>query len=581
MHILDLWDNYVTLSRARNVCIIAHGYGGELVKELMEKRPESAIPRLRAINFVDSSHRIKGTESAAVLNCLSRRVINWQMSDLNKGMPLLALREVKQCVCLSAGNTGGVKMEELNKPLALSLIIDETFEYMEASISDNVDSQGFVAYKVGISSDLYIANEERYEESLTTPNPDTDHLGYRRDVDSRRVPWVASHTVSQCQRCEAKFGFFKRKHHCRACGYVVCLKCSEHKLYLPGYVKPERVCIVCCSKAVSESESVVAVKKDDFKMLKIIGKGQFGKVVMVRKISNGRVYAMKIIGKEYFSEVERRILEGVRHPFISQLKYAFQTSKKLYYVMDYLRGGELFQLLRKFGNFHEAHVRFYAAEIISALKHLHRLDVAYRDLKPENILLCDEGHLCIVDFGLSKVGVGENTGASSFVGSPEYTAPELLLRKEYGKAVDLWSLGMLIYEMLTGVLPFYSENKHEVYWNILNEPIAFPEMLSPAACNLLEGLLKKDPTERLGMSDVMTHAFFDGTDWEAVERKEIAPPYKPQVKSASDTRNFDSEFTNMPLQESVADSASLLVSGEDRFDGFTYVESGELGLSVK
>jgi serine/threonine protein kinase len=150
--------------------------------------------------------------------------------------------------------------------------------------------------------------------------------------------------------------------------------------------------------------------------IKVIGKGQYGKVVMVRKVSNGRVYAMKIIHKKYSSEAERKILEEAKHPFISQLKYAFQSETKVYYVMDYLRGGELFQLLRKYGCFQEEHVRFYAAEIVSALKHLHRLKVAYRDLKPENILLCDEGHLCIVDFGLSKMGVGLHDGASSFVG---------------------------------------------------------------------------------------------------------------------------------------------------------------------
>lgn len=212
------------------------------------------------------------------------------------------------------------------------------------------------------------------------------------------------------------------------------------------------------------------VTVDDFELLKVLGKGSFGKVFMVRLIPTGEIFAMKVLRK---SEVvrrrqvehtmaERRIMSGIDHPFIVALRYAFQTQDKLYMVTDYCRGGELFFHLKKFKTFSEDMVRFFAAELVSALEHLHSMDIVYRDMKPENVLLDADGHIHITDFGLSKDEVASEKGATTFCGTPEYLAPEMLIsrktREGYGKAVDWWSLGTLIFEMLTGWPPFYDRN---------------------------------------------------------------------------------------------------------------------------
>lgn len=197
------------------------------------------------------------------------------------------------------------------------------------------------------------------------------------------------------------------------------------------------------------------MSENDFEKLRVIGRGTFGKVFQVKKIDTGRIYAMKVLKKDHIVKnnaikhtmSENYVLKNINHPFIVNLKYAFQTKHHLYMVIDYLNGGELFYHLTHDDFFPESRVKFYAAEVVSALGYLHEHKILYRDLKPENLILDMHGHICLVDFGLCKVGLSSNCKTYTFCGSAEYLAPEILLGNGYGKEVDWWALGTLIYEM--------------------------------------------------------------------------------------------------------------------------------------
>lgn len=215
--------------------------------------------------------------------------------------------------------------------------------------------------------------------------------------------------------------------------------------------------------------------------------GSFGKVFLVRDKSNGELYAMKVLKKDYIikknqiqhTKTERSVLSYVHHPYIVGLNMAFQTSDKLFFVLDYCAGGELFFHLGKVGRFSEDRAKFYAAQIVLALQYVHRMDVVYRDLKPENVLLDHFGNIRLTDFGLSKEGVSDHsTGANSFCGTPEYIAPEVLLRQGHGRAVDWWSLGALLYEMIIGLPPFYSRNRETMFEKIMKADLTFPHTIS-------------------------------------------------------------------------------------------------------
>jgi len=234
--------------------------------------------------------------------------------------------------------------------------------------------------------------------------------------------------------------------------------------------------------------------------------------------------------------------------------------------------------LKKEGRFSEERVRFYAAEIASAMSHLHSLSIIYRDLKPENILLNSEGHITITDFGLSKE-IDLKEGTQTFCGTPEYLAPEVLKGLGHGKAVDWWSLGTLIYEMLTGLPPFYSQNINIMYQKILNGELRFPSFVSPDAQNLLEGFLTRDVEKRLGSGNdgsdnVKKHPWFKSINWEKLDKKEIEPPFKPSVKNSNDTSQIDSQFTTEVPQDSLVEEG-IDAKGAN-FDNFTYVPKSKL-----
>ena len=245
-------------------------------------------------------------------------------------------------------------------------------------------------------------------------------------------------------------------------------------------------------------QSPVSVSIDSFTIERVLGRGAFGKVFLVTKKDTGHLYAMKVLKKEMLEQrnqitntkTEREIMGGVDHPFIVQLRFAFQTADKLYMLMDFINGGELFFHLRRAQRFTEEKTRFYAAEVLVALNYLHSLGVVYRDLKPENVLIDSEGHIKLTDFGLSKKFFPSEHKAFSFCGTPEYLCPEILKGTGHDKAADYWSLGILVYEMLAGQPPFCSKNKDQMYKDILQNPAQMKTHFSSQASSLLTSLLE-------------------------------------------------------------------------------------------
>ncbi|XP_020838863.1 ribosomal protein S6 kinase alpha-1 isoform X2 [Phascolarctos cinereus] len=324
-----------------------------------------------------------------------------------------------------------------------------------------------------------------------------------------------------------------------------------------------------------------------FELLKVLGQGSFGKVFLVRKIThpdNGHLYAMKVLKKATLkvrdrvrTKVERDILADVNHPFVVKLHYAFQTEGKLYLILDFLRGGDLFTRLSKEVMFTEEDVKFYLAELALGLDHLHKLGIIYRDLKPENILLDEEGHIKLTDFGLSKEAIDHEKKAYSFCGTVEYMAPEVVNRQGHTHSADWWSYGVLMFEMLTGSLPFQGKDRKETMTLILKAKLGMPQFLSTEAQSLLRALFKRNPANRLGSGtdgaeEIKRHVFYSTIDWNKLFRREIKPPFKPAVAQPDDTFYFDTEFTSRTPKDSPGIPPSA--GAHQLFRGFSFVATG-------
>lgn len=318
---------------------------------------------------------------------------------------------------------------------------------------------------------------------------------------------------------------------------------------------------------------------EDFDLLKVIGKGSFGKVMQVMKKDTKQIYALKTLRKHHIvsrmevthTMAERTVLARINNPFVVPLKFSFQSPEKLYLVLSFINGGELFYHLQKSGKFSMDRSRFYIAELLSALESLHELNVIYRDLKPENILIDYQGHIALCDFGLCKLNMSNDDKTNTFCGTPEYLAPELLLNQGYTRSVDWWTLGTLLYEMLTGLPPFYDDDVPTMYKKILQNTLKFPPFLEGTdAQDLLAKLLQKDPAHRLDDAhQIKSHPFFKNIDWKKLLDKGYQPPFKPTVQGFLDTSNFDQDFTNERPQDSVVDDF-LSESVQKQFGGWTY-----------
>lgn len=343
---------------------------------------------------------------------------------------------------------------------------------------------------------------------------------------------------------------------------------------------------------VARSQKMTA---DDFEPLRCLGKGTYGTVLLVKQRTTGRLFAQKqfkkaslVVHKKLVEQTktERQILESVnRHPFVVKLFYAFQDQEKLYLILEYGQGGELFTHLNTEKMFSEPTAAFYMAEMVLALSHLHTtLGVVYRDLKPENCLLDSEGHLLLTDFGLSKVAV-ESEECNSMLGTVEYMAPEVIQGKKYGRSVDWWSLGALGYDLMTGNPPFRGGNNAKIQENIVKQKLIMPYFLTAEAKDLLTRLLRKDPAKRLGsnmpkdLDTIKKHRFFRKIDWKKLAAREIEPPIQPMITDPELAENFAPEFTELNLSPVVSrfeERYAAAHANDDLFGGFSFVASNSL-----
>lgn len=337
----------------------------------------------------------------------------------------------------------------------------------------------------------------------------------------------------------------------------------------------------------------------DFTFVKVLGKGSFGKVLMAEYKKTKEIFAVKVLKKDTIIQdddvectmTEKRILAlAARHPFLTALHSCFQTKDCLFFVMEYVAGGDLMFQIQGARKFDEARARFYSAEVTLALVFLHRNDIIYRDLKLDNILLDQDGHCKIADFGMCKEFMSPGKMTQTFCGTPDYIAPEILQELDYDAAVDWWAMGVLMYEMMAGQPPFEADNEDDLFDSILHDEVLYPVWLSKEAISALKGFMTKNPAKRLGcVTDqggeqaIRMHAFFHGKiDWEALEQRKVEPPFKPKIKSRTDTSNFDKDFTSEKPTLTPTDPAVIMAINQSEFTGFSFVneEFGKLNLSA-
>lgn len=330
----------------------------------------------------------------------------------------------------------------------------------------------------------------------------------------------------------------------------------------------------------------------DFDLIRVIGRGSYAKVLLAELKRTRRTYAMKVIKKSLIAadedidwvHTEKHVFEiATNHPFLVGLHSCFQTTSHLFFVIEFIRGGDLMFHMQRQKRLPENHARFYAAEISLALNFLHEKGIIYRDLKLDNVLLDHEGHIKLTDYGMCKEGIRPGDKASTFCGTPSYIAPEILRGCDYRFSVDWWALGVLLYEMLAGRSPFDTlgesvtpdqNNEEYLFQLILEQQIRIPRGLSVRAASVLKAFLQKEPVERLGCMgentflDIIQHPFFKAIDWDSLEQKQVAPPFKPELDSDRDLSNFSAEFTDEPVQLTVEEDN---VIDQSEFEGFEYV----------
>ncbi|XP_026079593.1 protein kinase C eta type [Carassius auratus] len=361
---------------------------------------------------------------------------------------------------------------------------------------------------------------------------------------------------------------------------------KRNSMGLSGMDAQSRALSMRRDRGKSKKEPSQKLGISNFTLLQVLGKGSFGKVMLVRLNGSDQVFAVKVLKKDIILQdddvectmTEKRVLSlASTHPYLTQLYCCFQTPERLFFVMEFVNGGDLMFHIQKSRKFEENRARFYTAEITSALIFLHSKGIIYRDLKLDNVLLDKDGHCKLADFGMCKEGMFEGVVTGTFCGTPDYIAPEILQEMLYGPSVDWWALGVLLYEMLSGHAPFEAENEDDLFESILTEEIIYASWLSTNAVDILKGFLTKNPSRRLGCvaaeggeSVVTSHPFFTSIDWNKLNQRELEPPFKPRIKTAEDVNNFDPDFTQedptfTPIDESIIPSIN-----QDEFRDFSF-----------
>nr|XP_040054981.1 LOW QUALITY PROTEIN: protein kinase C eta type [Gasterosteus aculeatus aculeatus] len=416
-----------------------------------------------------------------------------------------------------------------------------------------------------------------------------------------------------CDHCGSLlWGIVKQGLHCKICKMNVHIRCkgnvapscgvnsvelasklSEMGLQAGGLSKRNSVAQSQMRAPTERRESTESQQQtprlgiSDFTFLQVLGKGSFGKVMLARLNIKDQVFAVKVLKKDIILQdddvectmTEKRVLSlACCHPYLTQLFCCFQTPDRLFFVMEFVNGGDLMFHIQKSRKFEEPRACFYTAEITSALIFLHNKGIVYRDLKLDNVLLDKDGHCKLADFGMCKEGIFDGITTGTFCGTPDYIAPEILQEMLYGPSVDWWALGVLLYEMLSGHAPFEAENEDDLFESILNEDIVYASWLSAEAVNILKALLTKNPARRLGCvasgvgeDAVTSHAFFADIDWEKLNRREMEPPFKPRiVKTAEDVNNFDPDFTQEAPTLTPIDEPLIPSINQEEFRNFSY-----------
>uniref|UniRef100_A0A8C2KAW3 Protein kinase C n=1 Tax=Cyprinus carpio TaxID=7962 RepID=A0A8C2KAW3_CYPCA len=323
------------------------------------------------------------------------------------------------------------------------------------------------------------------------------------------------------------------------------------------------------------------ITAEHFVLHKVLGKGSFGKVLLAELRGTGEWFAVKELKKDVVlmdddvecTMVEKRVLAlAWENPFLTHLYSTFQTKEHLFFVMEYLNGGDLMFHIQEKGRFDLYRATFYAAEIVCGLQFLHSKGVIYRDLKLDNVMLDGDGHIKIADFGMCKENVFGENRATTFCGTPDYIAPEILLGQQYSFSVDWWSFGVLVYEMLIGQSPFHGDDEDELFESIRMDTPHYPRWITVDTRDMLEKLFERDPSRRLGIvGNIRGHLFFKTVNWSALERKEVEPPFKPKVKAPNDCSNFDREFLSEKPRLSHCEKGLIDSMDQSAFAGFSFI----------
>jgi serum/glucocorticoid-regulated kinase 2 len=568
LHALFVWDNYIAKAEnIKKIALLSYGNGASLCKDLLQrqmvrsKEDEMEPNCIIAICSIEASHILEEDDAVDFQKMLKSIAVNMECNTAPRGYRLGYRKEKLGCVSLSLGMPPDVASGDAiqNVAHAVPLALEPSFKFLQMGFSSTRNVA--VSYAAAFASD----------EGL---DPSTAEI-VQQEVTASEFDSSGSEATAPTK----KGGIF---------GFLGLGKTSPRPTSTKrGGDQPGGGSRKPGMNIGSDSDKLQVT---DFDLLKVVGKGAFGKVMLVRKKANAganQIYAMKVLKKSVISakgqiehtKSERSILCEIRHPYIVRLRFAFQSDDKLYLVTDYYNGGSLFYHLRKSRYFAEDRAKFYAAQLLSALDHLHQQHIIYRDLKLENVLMDNLGNIALTDFGLSKQNIDLTGGATTFCGTAEYIAPELLKGQKYGAGVDWWSFGILLFEMMHGRTPFYDKNRKLMFYRIINTTPSFPPQFSTEACDCIRSLLSVSEQDRLGAGsrgarDIMDTAFFSTIDFDKLLKRELVPPFKPDVVNEFDTKYVPKTYLQAEARDSEVDKKKGEVNPD--FEAFTFKGEGAM-----